>query len=279
MTDRRLLPANARVAAAHLRGRVEAPAYVEGEPARVAWPVADLWREPGRARDRQLLLGERVIVYERLAGHAFVQADKDGYVGYLDIGALGPEGAAPTHWVAVPGSHAYPEPDIKRPETMSLTFGAQVNVALHQVGFFETDGGLYIPKPHLWPLDKRFGDPVTAAQLLFGAPYLWGGNTPRGVDCSGLVQLALHAAGMECPADSDQQETLGEPVPLDAPMQRGDLVFWTGHVALAVDAETILHANAHRMAVSYERLDKAVLRIEAQGGGPVTGRRRLDRAG
>lgn len=275
MTDRRLLPANARVAAAHLRGRVDAPLYAEGEPARIAHPVADLWREPGGPRDRQLLLGERVMVYERHEGHVFVQADKDGYIGYLEDAALGPDSAAPTHWVAVPGSHAYPAPDIKRPEAIGLTFGAQVAIVAQRARFFETADGLFIPEPHLWPLDRRFGDPVAAAQLFVGAPYLWGGNTPRGVDCSGLVQLALIAAGMDCPADSDQQEALGQPVPPDAPMQRGDLVFWAGHVAMAVDAGTILHANAHRMAVSHERIDLAERRIEVQGGGPVTGRRRL----
>ncbi len=275
MTDRRLLPANGRVAAAHLKGQVEATAFVEGTPARIAVAVADLWRSPGGRRDRQLLLGDAVTVYERYEGFAYVQAAKDDYVGYVAEGDLGPADPAPTHWVAVPGSQAYPEPDMKVPQVMDLSFGAQVSVMTHQPKFFETADGYYIPKPHLWPIDKRFADPVTAAQLMFGAPYLWGGNTARGIDCSGLVQGALLAAGIKAPADSDQQEVLGHEIPDAEPLMRGDLLFWKGHVAMVVDPDVILHANAHHMAVAYEPLDKAILRIEAQGDGPVTHRRRL----
>ena len=275
MTDRRLLASNGRVAAAHLQGQVEADAFVEGTPARIAVATSDLWRSPGGRRDRQLLLGDAVTVYERYQGFAFVQAGKDGYVGYVAEGDLGPAGAAPTHWVAVPGSQAYPEPDMKVPQVMDLPFGAQVCVVTHQPKFFETADGHYIPKPHLWPIDKRFADPVTAAQLMFGAPYLWGGNTARGIDCSGLVQGALRAGGIAAPADSDQQEALGNEIPEGAPLQRGDLLFWKGHVAIMVDADVMLHANAHHMAVAYEPLDKAIRRIEAQGDGPVTHRRRL----
>jgi len=270
--DRRLTPANGRVAAEILRDQVEAERFVTGEPARIASGLADLWRDPGVARDRQLLFGDAVTVYERRGGYAFVQAEKDGYIGYVDEGALTTT-LEPTHWVAVPASHAYPEPNIKVPEFAWLPFGAQVAIVSHQPGFFETTDGHYIPKPHLWPVTKRFSDPVTAAQMLFGAPYLWGGNTTRGVDCSGLVQLAWHAAGWPCLGDSDQQQRLG--VEADGALQRGDLLFWKGHVALAVDASTLIHANAHHMAVAYEPADKAIRRIEAQGDGPVIAHRRM----
>ncbi|MEM1388846.1 MAG: C40 family peptidase, partial [Pseudomonadota bacterium] len=272
--DRRLTPCNGRVAAEHLRGAVDAATFVVPDRAKVCAPVADLWREPGGVRDRQILFGDQVDVFEERAGFAFVQSIKDGYVGYVAQGCLGPVGADPTHWVAVQSSHAYPEPDMKVPEAYVLPFCAHVTVVSHLPGFFETDGGLYIPKPHLRPVDKRFKDPVTAAQLLFGAPYLWGGNTSAGVDCSGLVQLAWHAAGRDCPADSDMQETLGEIVEPKAQMQRGDLLFWRGHVALAVDDATLIHANVHHMAVAYEPAEKAIRRIEAQGDGPVIGHRR-----
>ncbi len=275
MTDRRTLPANGRVAAAHLRGQVKAEVYVEGTKARIATSFADMWRSPGGARDRQLLLGDLVTVYERYEGHAFVQAAKDGYVGYLAQATLGPADPEPTHWVAVHGSQAYPAPDIKVPQVFDLVFGAAIRIVAQHQKFFETSSGLYIPAPHLWPIGKRFSDPVTAAQMFYGSPYLWGGNTPRGIDCSGLVQVAWLAAGRRCPADSDQQESLGEALPENAPMRRGDLLFWKGHVAIAVDAETLIHANAHRMSVAYEKAETAIARISDQGDGPVIARRRM----
>lgn len=273
--DRRVTPWNGRVAATRLRGHVEAELFTDGDPATVIRPIADLWRRPGGPRDRQLLYGDAVTVFETRAGHAFVQAAKDGYVGYLDAEALAPPGTAPTHWVAVPGAHAYPEPNIKAPERHYLPFGARLCITQHQPKFFETDDGLFVPKPQIRPLEKRFSDRVTAAQMFFGTPYLWGGNSALGIDCSGLVQAALLAAGHACPGDSDQQESLGAPIPADAPMQRGDLLFWAGHVAMAVDGETLIHANAHHMAVAYEPAAQAIKRIEAQGDGPVIARRRL----
>lgn len=272
--DRRLTPANGRVAAERLRGQVQADRFVAGDAARVAVPVADLRAAPGGARDRQLVLGDAVTVYERRDGHAFVEAAKDGYVGYLPEGDLGPPQEA-THWVAVPASHAYTVGDFKKPEAHGLVFGSQVRVIDERARFFETAEGHFIPKPHLWPLRKRFSDPVTAAQLFFRAPYLWGGNTPRGIDCSGLVQVALLAAGIACPGDSDMQEGLGAECPDGSALQRGDLLFWKGHVALAVDGETLIHANAHAMAVAYEPARAAIARIEAQGDGPVTHHRRI----
>ena len=272
--DRRVTPCNGRVAAAHLAGVAAADAFVEGWQRRVIAPVADLCRAPGGARDRQVLMGAAVTVFEERDGWAFVQAERDGYVGYLRAEALG-EQAVPTHWVAVPAGHVYSAPDMKSPELSELVFGDAVSCVAHMPRFHETAQGGFIAKPHLWPIAKRFSDPVTVAQLFFGVPYLWGGNSVRGIDCSGLVQEAFVACGIACPGDSDMQEAvLGEALGDNVKMRRGDLLFWKGHVAMAVDGEVLIHANAHHMAVAYEPAEQAIRRIEAQGDGPVTSRRR-----
>ncbi len=277
MTDRRLTPANGRVAARHLEGRVTAERFVAPEPAAVAVPVADLWANPeAGARDRQLLLGEGVEIYERLGGMAFCRALKDGYVGYVAEAALGPSAQA-SHMVGVPATHLYPAPDIKRVAGMRLSFGARVGVVAAEGRFFETPGGWFVPRAHVVPANRAFTDPATVAQLFFGVPYLWGGNSSDGIDCSGLVQAACLACHIPCPGDSDLQEAvLGAPLDADAPVRRGDLYFWRGHVAMAVDGEVLIHANAHHMAVTYEPIAAAVERIAEQGDGPVTSRRRLD---
>lgn len=274
LSDPRLTPANGRVAALHLQGRVTAARYTEGDRRQVAAALTTLWRRPGGPRDRQLPYGEQVTVYEEGGGFAFVQAARDSYVGHVDAADLGPVSDA-THIVAVPATHLYPAPDLKRLELMDLTFGARLRVVSASGAFFETDRGLFVPKPHLRPANKPFADPATVAQMFFGVPYLWGGNSVRGIDCSGLVQAACLACHLPCPGDSDLQECASGFADLDADAQltRGDLVFWRGHVGMMVDAETLIHANAHHMAVAYEALTDAVARIAAAGS-PVTARRR-----
>ncbi len=274
--DRRLTPANGRVAATRLKGQVKAEAYIEGDAAQICVPVVDLLAAPDGTRDRQLLYGETVTVFEARAGFAFVEARRDGYCGYVAQTALGTP-ADTTHIVGVPATHLYPAPDLKRTELAHLSFGARLRIVSASGAFFETDLGLFVPKPHLRPANKPFTDPASVAQLFFGAPYLWGGNSIRGIDCSGLVQAACLACGIACPGDSDlQRASLGVPLQDEAPLARGDLVFWKGHVALAVDPETFIHANAHAMAVSYEPVVEAVDRIGAEGY-PVLARRRQSR--
>jgi cell wall-associated NlpC family hydrolase len=271
--DPRLTPANAHVAHESLRGQVTARRYVAGEPRRVGVPVADLDGAPGGMRDRQLLWGEAVTLLDEREGFAFVQAHRDGYVGYVSEVALAPAREA-THRVAVPATHLYRDEDIKGPDLRHLSFGSLVMVEAEGRRFWETPEG-YIPKAHLRPLDRPFTDPAAVAQLHWGVPYLWGGNSVLGIDCSGLVQAALLACGIGCPGDSDLQQAVGTEIPEGEALRRGDLLFWRGHVAMMVDEATLVHANAHAMAVSYEEAAKAVARIRAQGEGEVVARRRV----
>jgi cell wall-associated NlpC family hydrolase len=274
MTDRRIRPANGRVAARHLQGIVVADAYVDGTSMQIVEPIVDLCAKPGGKRDRQLLLGAGVTVLENRDGWSFVQSDGDGYVGYVLNGALGAP-QTPTFRIATAATHAYETESFKSADLMRLTFGAQVTVTDERHKMYETPQG-FIPKKHLRPLDRPFADPVTVAQLHFGTPYLWGGNSTAGVDCSGLVQAGLQACGHFCPGDSDmQQAELGQDIAPDAPLKRGDLLFWKGHVGIMVDAEVLLHANAHHMATAYEPIAAATIRIKAQGDGDITARKRL----
>ncbi len=273
-TDSRRTAANTRVIAAHLPNPGNDLRVVTGSAARIALPVVDLLRRPDGPRDRQLLCGEAVTHYETHQGWAFVQAAKDNYTGYLPAGALAP--AQPTsHWISAPASHAYSAADFKSRETQALSFGSQVVVSGHDGRFAATDLG-FIPQVHLSPIGKVLTDPVTVAEGFLGTPYLWGGNSRFGIDCSGLVQAACLACDIPCPGDSDQQEAeLGSLLPAGSAYQRGDLLFWKGHVALVRDPATLLHANVHAMAVAVEPLDAAVTRIKDQGDGSVTAHRRL----
>ncbi len=274
MTDPRLTPANGRVAHLSLQGKVKADRHVAGDWARVTDPLADLLRRPDGPRDRQMIMGDRLLVLERLDRHAFVQAEKDGYCGYVAVAALGPDQAV-THWVSAPASHLYATPSIKLHELASLTMGAQVRIVAEEGRFAETADGLFLPRVHLLPIGQRLTDPASVAEGFLGTPYLWGGNSRAGLDCSGLVQVAFLACGLPCPGDSDQQWTdLGQPLPEGAALRRGDLLFWKGHVAMALDGEVMIHANAFRMAVTREGISEAKARIRAQEGDVWLGAKR-----
>lgn len=274
MSDRRLTPANDRVAAAHLTDAAPGLDRVAGTPLQVAEPIVDLLRAAGGARERQLLWGDVVDCYEDRAGMSFVQARKDGYVGYLSSAALAPVQAA-THWVSAPACHVYETASIKSPDLHSLSFGSRICAQREADSFIETSAG-FIPRVHLHPIGEELDDPVGVASLFLGTPYLWGGNSRAGIDCSGLVQAALLACGRACPADSDmQQASLGRDVTSRSDMRRADLLFWKGHVAMVVDDATLIHANGTDMAVVYEPIEAAINRISAHGEGPVTAHKRL----
>jgi cell wall-associated NlpC family hydrolase len=277
--DPRLTPARADIAAKHLEGKVEAARFVKGELREVAEPQAPLRRAPSPEAplDTEALKGERVTVYETTdEGWAWGQLESDGYVGWLPAGALRSPGPAPTHRVVALRTLAFPGPSIKLPPLEALPLGSRLAVARIETPFALTASGGFIPARHVAPLDASESDFVAVAERFVGAPYLWGGKTSLGLDCSGLVQVALAACGIRCPRDSDMQEkALGQPVaPADlSDLRRGDLLFWKGHVAIVRDPATLLHANAFHMAVAAEPINEGIARIRAAGSEPTSVRR------
>jgi cell wall-associated NlpC family hydrolase len=275
--DRRLTPARADLAAAHLLGQVEAPRYAEGRAMQVIEASAPLRRAPQADAPLQTeaLHGESVMVYDEAEGWAWAQLDRDLYVGYLPLAALG--GAAPpTHRVAALRTHAYRGPSIKLSPRMALSLGARLTIVRRDGDFAVAEDGLHLWARHLAELGSREPDFVAVAERFLETPYLWGGRTSEGIDCSGLVQTALAAAGIAAPRDSDMIEaSLGAPVPIDRTLARGDLVFWRGHVGIMRDGARLLHANGWHMKVVSETLAEARSRILTSGGGEVTSVRRL----
>jgi len=279
MTYSRLIASNGRVAHLSLRGQVEAERFSEGAWRQVILPTAPILDGPGGNRQRELLLGDGFCVLEERDGASFGFARRDGYVGYVPTLALGAARAA-THIVSAIRTYAKQVPELKDTGPhLLLSRGARLTVGEVQGAWVRcaAEGGeMYLPGVHIRPIRVLDSDPVSVAQMYLGTPYLWGGNSALGIDCSGLVQAALHACGLECPGDSDQQQVaLGHALPTGTPYQRGDLLFWKGHVALVLDAARMIHANATHMAVVVEDIAAAIARIEAAGDGPVTAHKRL----
>ena len=270
-----------------LKGLVHSERFVEGQPYRIAVPQAPVRRDP--SADAMLLTealwGEQVRVFEtNSAGWAWAQLDADRYVGWIPADALAEGPSSPTHKVSASRTFAFGAPDIKKPPLLSLPLGTQVEVtgAAHDKN---ADYALIAPAgavvtQHLAPLDAAASDWTSVAEQFLGTPYLWGGKTDMGIDCSGLVQVALQACGIPAPRDSDMQEAeLGAPLPLGGgwpELRRGDLVFWAGHVGIMRDGENLLHGNAYHMAVAVEPLTQAVVRLAGRGA-PMTSIRRIER--
>ena len=252
-----------------MKGKVDALSFTDGEVLRVQVPITDLLRSPLGPRERQLVLGDAFTVIDREGDHAFGFAVKDGYCGWLPGIVLAglPE---PTHWVASVGTHRYGEARAQKAQ-FPLPIGAKVRVIGQEGRFARVDGG-FVPATHLHEIGDWLSDPVAVAEGLLGTPYLWGGNSREGIDCSGLVQVAFAACGVSVPGDSDLQEVAGSAV--EGELWRGDLVFWKGHVAMVVDETRLIHANGFTMSVAFEGLAACIARIGAAEG-PVTARRRV----
>jgi len=282
--DKRLNPYRADLAAAYLRGEVDADRFVESEDFQVAAPRAPLLRRPEdhAPMDTELLYGETFRVYETVGDWCWGQAAGDDYVGYVSANLLRLSKSAVTHRVVALRTFIYPEADIKSRPATPLSMNAKLVVTGATGKFVELAGGGYVVSSHLSKIDTFASDYVAVAEEFLGVPYLWGGRDARGLDCSGLVQMSMERCGIACLRDTDLQEaTLGEALADTTDLsvlQRGDLIFWRGHVGIMVDGETLLHANATHMRTVKEPIAEAVRRID-KSDGPVTSIRRLKASG
>ena len=271
MLDRRLNAYRPDLADERLTGQVEAARFAAGTPMQVSAPVVDLRGEPrmDSGPQTQMIFGDSVRVFEEMDGWSWVQAERDGYTGYVSSAALERPSGEATHMVVVPRTFVYPGSDLRFPHTKALSLGSRLRI----VGAAETRGTKYallesgeaLIASHLAPVSEHAADYVTVAETLLHTPYLWGGTSGFGIDCSGLVQLCMWVAGRKVLRDSDmQQEALGESVEPDANysnLQRGDLVFWKGHVAICASPDMLIHASGHTMTVTLEPLQDAIKRI------------------
>jgi len=273
--DPRVTLARSDLADLDLQGLVAAERYAAPSLRQVAVPTAALRKaaHPMAEQWDQLLFGELFRVLEVKDGFAWGQAARDGYVGFVAENDLAALGAPATHQVAVPRTYAFAEPNIKSRPVGLYSLNALTAIEATEGRFAKGEGTGWFVAAHLAPIGTALTDYVAVAEGYLGAPYQWGGRESLGLDCSGLVQQALAACGKAVPRDTDLQLAFFAPI-ARAERRRGDLVFWKGHVAILLDADTILHANAHHMAVAIEPLADAEARVEAAGGGAVTGWRR-----
>jgi len=274
MADKRVTPARPDLAAAHLRGVVDAPRFAEGEKFCVCIGRLSLRTHPAddAAQDSELLFGETFTVYERKHGWAWGQATNDLYVGYVKEDALCAPfvGQAKVTALMAP---VFSAPDLKTPVRDLLPLNAVVPVKARDGDYVKIAEGGYLHHRHLEPLVER--DFVAVAEHFLGAPYVWGGKTLAGLDCSGLIQTALQAIGNATPRDTDMiEKSLGDAASLSGVRRRGDLVFWKGHMGVMLDESRLLHANVFHMAVAIEPLAEAVARIEKVAG-PITSVKRV----
>jgi cell wall-associated NlpC family hydrolase len=280
MDDPRMTPARPDLAAKYLEGKVKAARFVTGEEFEISDAIAPLRSAPSPDAElaTQALKGERATIYDRDGeGWAWGQLSSDGYVGWLPDRALAKPSGRPTHRITAIRTLAFPGPSIKLPPVETLVLGTTLIVTRQDGVFAVTREGWYLPQQHLCGIDHHADDFVAVAERFVGTPYLWGGKSSLGIDCSGLVQVSLNAAGTGCPRDSDmQQDGLGRALdPAESKkLRRGDLIFWKGHVAIARDATSIVHANAHHMATAIEATHDAIARIKAAGS-EITSIKRL----
>lgn len=273
--DRRLTLIRDGLADVRLEGVVSAARFAAAQPMQASAPIASIRKAPApdAEQEDQLAFGERFDVLFEVDGFAFGQARRDGYVGYVTSDALSAPVLAPTHRVSAIRTYGFSEPDIKSAIVGLYSLNALVTVEAREGRFVRGARSGWFIEAHLTPVGRGESDYVAVAQRFLGAPYQWGGRESLGLDCSALIQQSLAACNRACPRDTDLQRGFFPEIDASE-RRRGDLVFWKGHVAILLDPDTILHANAHHMATAIEPLAQAIARIEAAGVGAPLGYRR-----
>jgi len=267
------------LAAENLKGRVDARRFVAGNWGQIVVPSIQIRSKPAETApvDTEALFGEMLVVYDVAEGWAWVQLLRDGYVGYAQVNAISSDIEAATHRVKAVGTFVYPEPDIKTPPLAHLSLNSALTVVEQLEQFYRLASGGFVAVRQVAQEDTYARDFVDIAEKFIDTPYLWGGRTRLGIDCSGLVQVSLEAAGITCPRDSDMQRAeVGNDVLMREDyegLQRGDLIFWPGHVGIMADGLMLLHANAHHMAVTVETLPEAIERMARTGIRPTAVKR------
>ncbi|CAF25694.1 NlpC/P60 family protein [Bartonella quintana] len=278
--DPRLYAFGNDVADQCLTTEIAAQHFVQGEKKRVHTAVAGLFKENNKKSERQTecLLGEELLIFEQGEIMSWGQSLKDGYVGYIDTTVLCASTIKQTHIVSVPRTFQYLQADLRGPMEYPLSMGSKVSVVdeteVRDTMYSILESGKAIITRHLSPIGRVYEDYVTVAETFISTPYLWGGVSGFGIDCSGLVQLSMMMTGKMVLRDTGmQQKTIGRALTDSDKLQRGDLIFWEGHVAIMIDHENIIHANGYSMNVMIEPLEEAITRIAKKHKYPVEKRR------
>jgi hypothetical protein len=265
--DPRVTPARPDLAASHLEGSVTAERFVDPVDRQAIQAAIPIRKTPSddAAMDDQVLAGEVFAVLEEADGWAWGFARSDGYVGWARLTGLSPQILEANMRITALRTYAFSSPDLKSVPNHMLSLNAKFASGRRVGRFVEAQGLGWVFVDHCGRRDAHAADFVTVAETFRGAPYLWGGKESSGLDCSGLLQMALEAYGLAVPRDADQQELALRSAWTDVTdggeRQRGDVVFWPGHVGIMTDSTHFLHANAHTMDVALESFADAERRI------------------